>query len=616
MKHMTHKRAKYKLTALLLAGVFAAVLFCGCGIVAPYEAESTYPAGESSSLEDKLAGQSPVQDDGAGQAAEDGEEPQELRTVHFDDMVYERPDVDRLVERLYEIIAVVGETDSFEEVDEITDEATDILMDFNTAFSLAAIHSELDKTDEYWLEEYNYVMENYAAIELCYTDLYIALYNSAFRSQIEDEWDIDYFTDFDEMDMVNETTSKLLEEEAALVAQYIENISTDTVLYGGEELSYADIWAMDDYVAMLDALELWYASYNGEYGQIYIDLVKIRQQLAAEYGYDNYVDMSFDNYASEYSASMMEEYFADVKEYIVPLYTYQVEIGFFYQPEVDMDYDDFMGFARKNLMKLSSEFGESYDYMMEYGLCDFLPSQYKVSGAATRYIANYDAPFVMGSYASDLNSIRGFFHEFGHFHNMHLYGAATGASLDTDEIFSQAVELMSINMFPYYFGGETGYMMMHDSLASVFAKIPEESFYADFEREVYLMDPDELTVDRLNSLFEQKNAEYGMDFVAIPGYVQYDWVSMTHIYEVPFYTFSYVTSVDAALQIWEQSLTDQQAAMDIFDALQEGALEYDFVENVENAGLVSPFAPGRVQELARMIEEYIIEEKLYDAMAA
>jgi hypothetical protein len=50
--------------------------------------------------------------------------------------------------------------------------------------------------------------------------------------------------------------------------------------------------------------------------------------------------------------------------------------------------------------------------------------------------------------------------------------------------------------------------------------------------------------------------------------------------------------------------------------LQEGALEYDFVENVENAGLVSPFAPGRVQELARMIEEYIIEEKLYYEMAA
>jgi hypothetical protein len=54
-------------------------------------------------------------------------------------------------------------------------------------YSLAAIHSELDKSDAYWLEEFNYVTEKYPEMDLRYSDMYIALYNSAFREQIEDE---------------------------------------------------------------------------------------------------------------------------------------------------------------------------------------------------------------------------------------------------------------------------------------------------------------------------------------------------------------------------------------------------------------------------------------------
>ncbi len=344
--------------------------------------------------------------------------------------------------------------------------------------------------------------------------------------------------------------------------------------------------------------------------------MKTRQQIAYEYGYDNYVDLCYSGISSEYTSGMMEDYFDDVKAHIVPLYEAQAEEGFYYYPDIDMDYGEFMEFARKDLAGLSDSFDETFGYMMDFGLCDLEPSRYKSSGAQTRYIENYDAPFIIGSYTSDIDSMRAFFHEFGHFYNMHVTGGMTGASLDTEEIFSQAVELMSINCYTDYFGVSTGYMMAYDTLVNVFAKIPEESFYADFEREVYLMDDDELTVDNLNRLCEEKRREYGMDFVALPGYLSYDWVTMAHIYEAPFYTFSYVTAADVALQVWEISLEDTREAMDVLSELQDNMAEHDFVKNVENAGLANPFGQGRVKDLARMYKEYLIDEKLLPDIAA
>jgi hypothetical protein len=61
-------------------------------------------------------------------------------------------------------------------------------------------------------------------------------------------------------------------EEARLTSTYLEKLATDTVDVKGEQLTYSDIFDIDDYILMSQALEKWYETYNGEYAGIYIDL--------------------------------------------------------------------------------------------------------------------------------------------------------------------------------------------------------------------------------------------------------------------------------------------------------------------------------------------------------
>ncbi|MDL2236805.1 hypothetical protein LJC56_03105 [Christensenellaceae bacterium OttesenSCG-928-K19] len=538
---------------------------------------------------------------------EDAEE-EERRLTSFDDMEYERPDATETIRRIEEINSSIAASEDFEALEALLEEAVDLYYHFLSMGTLASIHSYMDLSDDYWLEEEKHISQNYAGVQLSFQKLYHTLFDSSFKTQIEEEWGEDYFDAIDDMEYVNEETKPLYEEEALLTSKYIEKVTTAAVDYNGEQLTYSDIMSLADYDELKSALLAWYDVYNPELGQLYIDLVKVRQKIAQALGYDSYTDLSFDGDYPDYTPEMAERYLDDIVKYAVPVFQQLAYDGLVYSPSVSMEYEEFSGFLRDVLHNLSPDLLETYDVMEHYGLIDYEPRSFKESGAQTTYIYDYDAPFILMNYEDDASSMSTLVHEYGHFNEYYLTRNELAASLDTVEIFSQALELLVANHYSSSVGDEAGYQMLYDIVSDTFTSYVEQPYYTAMELQVYSLDPDTLTVDMLNEIARQESARFGLDIFWFDEFHLYDWVTLVHIYEYPFYTLSYSTSADVSLQIWEASLQDEAQAVDIYFDLLYREESDKFIENVEAAGLTSPFETGRAQEVADFAQRMLVNE--------
>ena len=85
---------------------------------------------------------------------------------------------------------------------------------------------------------------------------------------------------------------------------------------------------------------------------------------------------------------------------------------------------------------------------------------------------------------------------------------------------------------------------------------------------------------------------YGMEDILAPG-----WIDVQHFFIAPFYVISYCVSNDAALQIYmiEQ---EEGSGMEAYQTLMRNAPDNSILALLEIAEMESPFAEGRIAELA------------------
>ena len=86
-----------------------------------------------------------------------------------------------------------------------------------------------------------------------------------------------------------------------------------------------------------------------------------------------------------------------------------------------------------------------------------------------------------------------------------------------------------------------------------------------------------------------------------------NWVTVSHIFDTPVYTFSYVTSASVALQIWKISRTNEQKALETYDKLIT-ASSTSFLDIIKEAGLKSPFEEETMKDIGRIINKYLVNE--------
>ena len=494
--------------------------------------------------------------------------------THFDDMEYTRPDLNELLTSIETCSAASEESD----FDQLAADLTGCLMhyyEYMTNYSLANIYYCRDTSDIYWTEEYNYFMDTESEVRGAFDQLLYTLADSEHREALEtDEYFGEgFFDDYMGDSLWDETFTAMMAEESELLAEYY-----DLSAQGAE---------VDD--------DAFYDTYASQLGQVYAELIALRQEIAAYAGYDSYHAFAYEYYYQrDYAPEQEAAYLEQIRQELVPIYKDMYTYGVSGIAIYERSEKETLQYVESMAENMGGTVWEAFQQMEKYGLYDISYGANKYDASFETYLIIYNQPFVFLNPTESDYDFLSFAHEFGHFCNDYAsYG--TGAGIDVAEIFSQGMEYLSL------FYAETDNSLEVLQMVSSLSVYVEQAAYADFELRAYSLTGEELTGDTLFALFEEVCVDYGMDYWGLDGRYL---TTVPHFYIAPCYVFSYVVSNDAALQLYQLEQAESGTGLAVLER-NLATEEYTFLAFLESAGLESPFTEGRIQAVAGTFREIL-----------
>lgn len=527
----------------------------------------------------------------------------ELEPVAFEDMEYTRPDAAALCKALGELEKLVKNGGSFDEVGAAFEAAYSDYSLFNTMDSLSYIRHTIDLNDEYYETENNWCEEQSPLIEQALEKCYIAMGQSDLRDRLEEEYFTEDFFDFYDENQIysNDRVVKLMQKDNDLQAQYMALQSDQTIEWNGEEVLYEDIIGDEslDYDSYLMAYQLYYNKYNPQVGEIFAEMIRTRNEIARELGYDTFADFAYSYYYDrDYTPEEAEDYLSDIAAELAPMYFYAVYGA---QSTTPCSTDEVLDLFEKTVYRFGGEFATSYEFMQAYDLMDITDSSSKMPGSYVTYLSSYQMPFLYVSPTGELDDLLTCCHEFGHFVDGFVNCNGT-SSIDCNEIFSQGLEFLSLSRAEL--DDDEREALTISKVADSLMTFVSQAAYAEFELRAYALPDDQLNTEGLNALFLECMEEFGQSYTGMEDIIAPGWIDIQHFLIAPYYVISYCVSNDAALQIFQLE-EENGTGLETYRALMSTSSGNTILALLEENGMESPFEPGRVEELADFFEDYL-----------
>lgn len=527
----------------------------------------------------------------------------ELEPVAFEDMEYTRPDAAALCKALGELEKLVKNGGSFDEVGAAFEAAYSDYSLFNTMDSLSYIRHTIDLNDEYYETENNWCEEQSPLIEQALEKCYIAMGQSDLRDRLEEEYFTEGFFDFYDENQIysNDRVVKLMQKDNDLQAQYMALQSDQTIEWNGEEVLYEDIVGDEslDYDSYLRAYQLYYDKYNPQVGEIFAEMIRTRNEIAKELGYDTFADFAYSYYYDrDYTPEEAEDYLSDIAAELAPMYFYAVYGA---QSTTPCSTDEVLDLFEKTVYRFGGEFATSYEFMQAYDLMDITDSSSKMPGSYVTYLNSYQMPFLYVSPTGKLDDLLTCCHEFGHFVDGFVNCNGT-SSIDCNEIFSQGLEFLSLSRAEL--DDDEREALTISKVADSLLTFVSQAAYAEFELRAYALPDDQLNTEGLNALFLECMEEFGQSYTGMEDIIAPGWIDIQHFLIAPYYVISYCVSNDAALQIFQLE-EENGTGLETYRALMSTSSGNTILALLEENGMESPFEPGRVEELADFFEDYL-----------
>lgn len=489
----------------------------------------------------------------------------------------EYTEVEYLMEELEEIIKIEDE-EAFYEWDEAY---YALYCKINTMIQVAQLKYQLHMNETSYFDEYLYSIDLLGKMKSTYIEVF---------EEEEDTLSSD-MTKYYELSI----------ERAALVDQYLAQELNTTILVKDKEVTLVEL-IQDESLSTQEFTKLydeWYTVYNKAVGKIFLELVKLDNEMARIQGYKTYAESAYASYSREYTPEEIKEFISYVKQ-VVPevfLALYKSNIvasyileGYTYESDEALLQAIKEGFIAKNV-----RLQEAYDYMLKYKLYDIESRANKVSGGFTMYFDEWAEPYIVINYAVPYQTTLTMIHEFGHYYSYYEIGNNEGG-LDLDETYSQALELLAM---PYYDGifGDSKYTTSAEvyTVTNLLSAIIQGCLYDEFLEQVY-QNPD-ITVDEMNKLYCNLAKEYGIKVD------ERSWCTVTHNFQTPYYYISYSVSAVAALEVWAQSL-EEGAGLEIYLDLIEAGDQYSFIDSLEKVGLSNPLKIEALTKIVDAVKQY------------
>ena len=498
-------------------------------------------------------------------------------TVDYQDMVYERYDTERFYEKQAEVKRLLEENGSKEELLAAYNGLVSEISDLETLYVLCQNSYYRDVNNSWYREESEWMYECVNTIYDEFLQTVSLILNSEYGEVLleQEGEELSLYTDYEAM---TQEEMDLAMKEQQLTAEY------DQALLSEEEDRYDRI------------------------GDIFTALVGVRTEMAEYYGYDNYADYSYEIiYSRDYSTEDAAYLYSYVKAYIVPVY---VSLMMKFDSSVFEALESFSYGGEEALLdllepymgRISEKLSEAYSYMRQYHLYDWDVDAKKMSIGYTTYLPSYHAPFTFNASDGSFYDVTTMIHEFGHYNEFYQNGQTKYYqidSIDVSEVHSQALELLFLAYYPEIFPEITDEVTLY-TMYAILSGIVDGCLYDEFQYEVYT-NP-QMSAQEITDLYRELAEEYGME---LSGSLAYQWMEIPHTFHQPMYYISYAVSAAAALEIWEVSLDDRQAGIDIYLDFVELGCNTGIRTALLDCGLKNVLLEDTIREIAESTAEYL-----------
>ena len=552
----------------------------------------------------------------------------EHSNLSFEEMETLTYDYEEAMESVNEMQALVDEANEADKaldetrILEVYEQMISDLMKIETYIQIAGIHSYEDILDDEKMQVQTEAENDYRDFsdEVCLV-LKQALqspYKKAFKEVFSKD-ERDALLEYEEL---TDEERDYYDKEAELVQAYEEAAVVDyTAVVDGEE------WNMErlneecaDEEQYREVYQAIYREKTEVIGEIYLDMVELRNEMAVSEGYDNYAEYSYEmEYYRDYSIEDAKKLIKKMKNDVNPIY---IDI---YNENLNIDMSDMedlgqetvaerMDVVEPYIRQINPELGDTWDYMRKYQLYNMDTSDTKAAVGYTVSLPYYGEAFIFDTPYEMYPDYQTLIHEFGHFNYMFhdiddgLFGAS---NLDLCEIHSQGLEALTCEYADDMFGRARGEKYRFFDISNLTDSMVEGAMNSEFEIAVY-ENPD-MDVEELNQLCKTIYEEYGYVYDESVT-EEYNWCEIPHFFRSPCYYFSYVTSACTALDILSLAETDRDEAVAKYMELTTIDMETGYCEAVKQAGLRDIFASDNAREIILDTADYleIYDESAYD----
>ncbi|ENQ3077038.1 M3 family oligoendopeptidase [Bacillus cereus] len=424
--------------------------------------------------------------------------------------------------------------------------------------------------------------------------------------------------------------------EDELVTKYFEITGNLTVMWEGEEKSLSDMQVYlqnPERTVRQNAMTLIQESMLSveEDLQIIMDqLIALRHQKAQNVGLQNYCDYMFKKYERfDYTAADCLELAEVMRQYVVPLQKKLQEkqqkilglhtfrpwdiraVPINEQPlQPVQNVDELVKGTFHILENVDSRFSALLHDMKEKNLLDLESRKGKAPGGFCEFLPTSKQSFIFMNCCNTQDDVVVLLHEMGHcVHNELMkdieLGPYRNIPMESAELASMTMELLTMEYWnTFYPSGEDFKRAKREQLRLIIQYLPIITVVDQFQHWMY-ENPNHTHAERKEK-FKELARTYDSNFVNWEGYenwLETKWLSILHIFEVPFYYIEYAIAQIGALQMYKQYKENpKQTLINYKEALSLGSTK-SVKEVYEAAGIRFDFSAQIIKELMEFVEK-------------
>ncbi len=374
-----------------------------------------------------------------------------------------------------------------------------------------------------------------------------------------------------------------------------------------------------------EALARFYTSRRDDFDGIYARLVALRTKAARNLGYATFVPLGYERMSrTDYGPEHVARFRDQIEEHVVPILeklrlrqgggapVRACDRGFFPEYSLPPGVVPIAGqivAARKVYERLHPKLARHFDHMVAREFVDLENRPGKRPGGFCTAMPDRGEVRIFCNSTGAASDVSVLLHESGHsFQGWESQPIPLcelqWPTAEACEIHSMGMELLSFPHLDAFFpDAGDAQKFRRQRLATTVVLLPYVATVDAFQHEVYErpdMTPDEraATWARLWKRFMK-----GEDWSGHESDAARWWHRQLHIFGIPFYYIDYALAETCALQLWRLARRDASDALKRYMRLCEVGGTRSFLGFLEEGGLESPFEPGTLPPLMKLVRE-------------